>query len=119
MTTITSHTKQSTVTLNLTTLTHSGHLFQNSTKQSNGGFRWSRPPEITDTCITKTVTFQGHFLRKTHDLLFPFGMLVDNFFYNETKQKPCHYIPNIIQYYITFNLTDDIHLQLGVFLKLG
>ena len=53
------------------------------------------------------------FSRKTHDLLFTLQMSVDYFFYNETKQKPYHYIPNIIQYYITLNLMDDIHLQLG------
>ena len=59
-----SHTKQSTVTLNLTKITHSGHLFQNSTKQSNEGFRWSRSPEVPGTCITKTVTFQRCFYKR-------------------------------------------------------
>ena len=89
MTTIMSHTKQSTVTFNLTALTHSGYLFQNSTKQSNKVFRWSRPPEATDTChnITKTVTFHRCFSRKACDLLFLFGMSVDNIFYNKIKQS--------------------------------
>ena len=54
MTTITSYTKHSTATLNLTALTHSGHLFQNSTKQNNKGFRSSGLPEATETCHNTT-----------------------------------------------------------------
>ena len=49
-----SYTKHSTATLNLTALMHSGHLFQNSTKQSNKGFRLSGLPEATDTCHNTT-----------------------------------------------------------------
>ena len=39
-------------------------------------------------------------------------------FYKETNKTPCHYIPNIIQYHMTLNLTSDIQLQLGFSLKL-
>ena len=46
-------------------------------------------------------------------------MSLDHIFYKETRQKPCHYIPNITQYYMALKLTNDIHLQLGFSPKLG
>ena len=56
---------------------------------------------------------QQKFSKKTHVLLFVFRVLLHNVFYKETNKKPCHYIPNIMQYHMTLSLTNDIRLQIG------
>ena len=72
----------------------------------------------------KTVTIcnklkQNKNKKKTCVLLFMLQVSFNDIFYKETKQKPCHYIPNIMQYYMTLKLTNDIHFQLGFSPKLG
>ena len=110
-----SYTKHSTATLNLAALTHFGHLFQISTKQSNKGFRLSGLPEATDTHhnTTKTVTFHKRFQRKHVTYCCLLGCCFTLFSTKRQTKKTCHYIPNIIQYYMTLKLTSDIQLQLG------
>ena len=106
--------KCSTATLNLITLTHTSfNILQK--RQNHKGFRSFGYPDPTDKHLNSQQNGNNlqQVKRKTCDLLFSFRVPFYDVPYKETNKTPCHHIPNIIQYHMTLNLTNNIPLKLG------
>ena len=68
--------------------------------------------QINVTTHNKTVTFK---IKENMCLPLWISDVISQFLLQRDKQKPCHYIANVIQYHMTLSLTNNIQLQLGFF----